>query len=168
MWRTWDLPEEPLPTRERIIGYILELAGGEKRKNLLINCHGLAGNLMLGQGFRKNDIRMFRALAGRFETIWLLTCLVARSLGTPVRGMPDLQPRWDGNTFCASLALAAQCQVVASTEIQASEPITYPYGCIDNFEGLTLMYDKQGNHKVFSQHSSYWEDVHGIAHGADG
>jgi hypothetical protein len=48
--------------------------------------------------------------------------------------------------FCSEIAKAAQCYVVASTELQViGSNRTLPYGCLDTYEGLVLSYGPDGS-----------------------
>jgi hypothetical protein len=48
--------------------------------------------------------------------------------------------------FCSEIAQAAQCYVVASTELQViGVNRVLPYGCLDTYEGLVLSYSPDGS-----------------------
>jgi hypothetical protein len=107
-------------------------------KNLVLNCHGSPGYLRMGQGIGWQDVESFTQIRGLVEKIWIHACRIA--------GRDQVFGERVGDHYCSSLARAARCYVVASTEIQAStRNHTYPYGQIDTFEGLALTWNPEGN-----------------------
>jgi hypothetical protein len=154
MWRTWDLSQKHLTPRQTIISYVATLARsapGGKVKNLVISCHGSPGHLLLGEGFGPDDTGMFFAWEGLIDTIWLTACQVA--LGE------------EGRRFCSNMAGAACSDIIASTETQVSNSATYPYGLIDEFEGLVGAFSPATNGAYATgRNPSAWLDRHGNWH----
>lgn len=153
MWRTWDLPKAPA-SRGRIVSYVAALArqapDGTPLRNLVISCHGTPGYLWLGEGFSENDAALFCGWDGLFEVIWLKGCRVSRDVG---------------RRFCANMAVATGARVVASTEIQTTVAVTYPYGLIDEFEGLVNIFEPEhGRIDVSVRAPSAWQGSNGIWH----
>jgi hypothetical protein len=132
-----------------ILGAVLSAAKeqpGGRLRNLVINCHGLPGELQLGCGITRDLTDRFSMLVVKdksiVDRIWLRSCLVARIDG------PGSQT--DGNLFCSDIAKYAKCIVVASTALQwttikKSFGQSIPYGMLDKFEGTTLVYGPGGN-----------------------
>lgn len=127
-----------------IIGAVVTAAKGTpegKLKNLIINCHGLPGELQLGAGVTTDLTDRFKLLAPDDNplvgTIYLQACLVARIDGA---GSPS-----DGNLFCSAIAKNAKCTVVASTAKQYFGGGDPPYGQMDRYEGTVLVYGPKGN-----------------------
>jgi hypothetical protein len=132
-----------------ILGAVISAAKaqpGGKLKNLVLNCHGLPGQLQMGVGIDRSLTNRFSMLVvdGKplVDTIYLRACLVARIDGP---GSPT-----DGNLFCCEIAKQARAVVVASTALQQtrykkSAGMSIPYGMLDTFEGTTLVYGPEGN-----------------------
>lgn len=127
-----------------ILGAVVKAAGGTKEgklKNLIINCHGLPGELQLGCGITRDLTDRFRMLAPNDSpmvgTIYLQACLVARIDG------PGSST--DGNLFCSAIAKNAKCPVVASTAKQHFAGADPAYGQMDRYEGTVLVYGPKGN-----------------------
>lgn len=127
-----------------ILGAVVSAANGTpegKLKNLIINCHGLPGELQLGAGVTQDLTNRFKMLAPDDKplvgTIYLQACLVARIDGPG--------STTDGNLFCSAIAKNAKCQVVASTAKQYFGGGDPPYGQMDRFEGTVLVYGPEGN-----------------------
>jgi hypothetical protein len=128
-----------------------------KLKNLVINCHGSASYLWLGEGMDRVSAVIFKMLSRPkplVETIWLRACQIAAidSPNNPVVG--------DGNLFCSEIARYAQAVVVASTAIQKAHKSVkvHPYGCLDEFEGTVLYYGPGGgvmDSKTYSKWSMW-------------
>lgn len=152
MWRTWDLPKVPA-RRGTIISYVAALARqapAAQVKNLVISCHGVPGSLLLGEGFGQNDVGLFADWDGLFEVIWLTGCRVSLD---------------SGRFFCGNLAFVTGARVVASTELQVCPRQTYPYGCIDEFEGLVNIFEPEhGQIGVSVRFPSTWQGSDGIWH----
>lgn len=141
MWNTWRISRGE--NRQHIIEWVAEVARGApggKLKNVVFSCHGNSAYLQMGQGFDRTNTAMFSAWRGLVEKIWFRACLVGliTTPGSPTSG--------DGNLFCSEIARAANCYVVASTELQvANTGRVLPFGKLDTFEGLVLSYGPQGN-----------------------
>jgi hypothetical protein len=116
---------------------------GGRLKNLVFNCHGNPGELIMGCGVINNLTDRFKMLAPDdkplVERIYLRSCEVARIVN-PGSGT-------DGNLFCSAIAKYARCIVIASTSVQSTwyGGETLPYGCLDEFEGTELHYGPKGN-----------------------
>ena len=118
-------------------------------ENVVINCHGSPGQLHVGTGNTINAqnvgiMKLLKQGAQKVGTIWIVACEVA---GYP-KGIVQL-----GAYFCAELARAAGCFVVASEKTQYVNPGLYlrgcPKNCIDDYEGTVYRYDANGNQEVF-------------------
>lgn len=141
MWNTWNVSKTE--NRQHIIDWVANVARGApggKLKNVVFSCHGNAAYLQMGEGFDRSHTALFRTWAGLVEKIWFRGCLVA------LIATPGAANSGDGNLFCSEVARAAQCYVVASTELQVAAPgRVLPYGKLDTFEGLVLSYGPAGN-----------------------
>jgi hypothetical protein len=141
MWNSWYIKSTDI--REHIVDWTATVArgaSGGKLKNIVICCHGNAGYLQLGAGFDRSHADLFKPWAGLVDKIWIRACKFAfiQTPGAPTTG--------DGNLFCSALAKAAQCYVVASTELQYTvNQSALPFGKLDGYEGLVLSYGPQGN-----------------------
>lgn len=152
MSTSWDMP--PRVRACDVVYWILyarDHAPEQMLPNVVIDCHGDPGKLYI-RGERAawsidDTINIFNASAfsqlrnKEIGTIWLHSCRVAQN--------PD------GPAFCETLAKASGCYVVASQDTQhtlgnapGKKVYSYPYGCIDNFEGPTYCWDFMG--KMFS------------------
>jgi len=116
--------------------------------NVVINCHGSPGHLLLGEGIGRNDVQLFARWRGLVEKIWIVACKAAyiKSKGSNT----------DGNIFCSELAKHAECYVVAGTETQWFRT-SYPFGKIDSFEGLVLSYGPNGDVTWSHRYPSSWK-----------
>lgn len=132
-------------------------AQGDPLLNVVINCHGAPGQLGIGGAASPMSIadvpffetlKSFRPLS-ELRTLWITAC-------KPARG-----PR--GKTFCAALAKACGCRVVASEDLQYPDPtlarrnaeldyvasrvlgdIPPPFGFLDEYEGTTWQFEPSG------------------------
>jgi hypothetical protein len=158
MWNTWDLFDDHKPTREiaQSINEVASSAPGGRLRNLVLNCHGEPGMLALGQYITRHDLHYFDILRGKIDTVYILACLVARITDTTWvnENVPatlfhgnseNLARSLDGNIFCSELARRIHCTVVVSNAIQTTSGTLFPYGVIDEFEGLVLWYGPAGN-----------------------
>ena len=143
LWNTWNV--SATETVDHMIGWVAQVARGApggKLRNLVFRCHGAPAYLHCGAGIRRSDTARFQAWRGLVDKIWFSACQVAyitpgNSAGGPASG--------DGNMFCSEIAKAAQCHVVASTELQViGSNRVLPYGCLDTYEGLVLSYSPGG------------------------
>jgi hypothetical protein len=140
---------QPIEGVSSILGAVVAAAKaqpGGKLKNLVINCHGLPGQLQLGVGIDRSLTNRFGMLVVDdkpiVEVIYLRSCLVARIDGPG--------STTDGNLFCCEIAKSARATVVASTALQQTRykkslGMSIPYGMLDKFEGTTLVYGPGGN-----------------------
>ncbi|REJ76368.1 MAG: hypothetical protein DWQ47_12235 [Acidobacteria bacterium] len=144
MWNTWNVTTTE--TVEHMLGWIAEVARGApggKLKNLVFRCHGAPAYLQCGEGIRRSDTGLFSALSGLVDKIWFSACQVGYI--TPGTGGNPGPASGDGNMFCSEIARAANCYVVAGTELQViGVNRTLPYGCLDTYEGLVLSYGPSG------------------------
>lgn len=139
-----------------IVNWILHANNGQfgarkqRLENVIINCHGAPGSLFIGgAGNPALDIKnvsVFSALQGcNIGAIWLVACEVANQQGVATGGI--------GKAFCAELAKTAGCDVIASATIQHVNLSFYlrgcPWGCIDDFEGLTYRFKPTGGHLYY-------------------
>ncbi|MFA5122754.1 hypothetical protein [Zavarzinia sp.] len=151
MWNSWDLAsDERVPHIFGWVGQVAAGAAGGKLKNLIINCHGQPGRLLLGVGgVVRSNVGWFRQWRGKVDKIWLTAC---RPGFIQDPGQPS-----DGNLFVGEMAKAANCYVVASTETQWFQSNrTYPFGQIDTFEGLVLSYAPDGSVSWSHRYASNW------------
>lgn len=142
MWNSWDVKRnEP---SQHIISWVAEVARGApggKLKNLVIQCHGAQGHLLIGQGFNRKNVDLFAGLSGLVDKIWVVACKTAYI--DPLCRAAKCSH--DGNAFCSEMAQAAQCTVVASTAEQINVRKTYPFGVIPSYEGMVLSYGPNGS-----------------------
>jgi hypothetical protein len=153
----WTWKMQPNATARDLANWVLHAnhgqfgAQGQRLENIIINCHGDAGQLYIGgtraAAFRIADVGNFGVLQGHdIGTIWLVACEVARGRGTAAGQ--------DGMAFCAALAQAAGCDVVAGGEDQHVEFGFYlrgcPWGCIDEFEGVAYRFKPTGGYVWYS------------------
>lgn len=120
--------------------------------NVVINCHGAPGGMILGEKelifdeknpyewIYSGNVSTFSVLKGRgLGTIWLVACEVAKGA--------------TGKQFCSDLAKAAGCNVVAADKKQRVNFGFYlrscPDNCIDRFEGTAFRWDPQGRQEVY-------------------
>jgi hypothetical protein len=153
MWNTWLVPAGD--TRTHIVSWVAQVAAkapGRKLKNVVLNCHGNSSYLQLGEGFDRRHTNLFKLWRGKVDKIWIRACLVARiqHAGATTTG--------DGNLFCSELARAAQCHVVAPTELQVeSRGLVLPFGKIDTYEGLLVSYSPDGKIHWSHRYPSTWK-----------
>jgi hypothetical protein len=126
-----------------------KIASGNFLKNVVINCHGSPGHLHIGEGNTINShnvglMKMLRIGGQKIGTIWIVACEAA---GYP-KSIVQI-----GAYFCAEMARAAGCYVVASNQLQYVNPGFYlrfcPPNCIDNYEGMVYRWDAIGNQETF-------------------
>lgn len=154
MMFTWNLPRGA--SAQQIVNWVLHAKDGyfgakrNRLENIIINCHGQPGALLLGgenhPGLDIGSVNIFSALNGlNIGTIWLVACQVASQKGVAAGGT--------GKTFCAALARTAGCDVIASAMNQHVNFGFYlrgcPWGCIDDYEGLTYRFKPTGGHTYF-------------------
>ncbi|MEM9463015.1 MAG: hypothetical protein AAGF11_53230 [Myxococcota bacterium] len=127
-------------------------APGGTLANLVFTAHGSPAFFQLGVGLSSSTMAPFAAIKGKVHKIWFRGCLVARITGPQTATHGDGAAlrqmglnNGDGHVFIASFARLTGCYVVAPTEMQASNRLTYPAGQMDSYEGLVLSYDPQGN-----------------------
>jgi len=124
-------------------------AAGNHLENVVINCHGSPGHLYVGENntIDSQNVGIMKLLkngGAKIGTIWLVACEVA---GYP-KSIVQI-----GSYFCAELAKAAGCYVVASEQLQYVNPGLYlrlcPDNCIDDYEGVVYRWDANGTQEVF-------------------
>ena len=140
MWKTAELPRGV--NAMNVVNWIhwgIEHSPELYLHNVIINCHGAPGALLIGgDGSNKiecGNVGVFNSLRqkGAVGTIWLVACRVAENSGMGY-------PKWFlGPKFCSALAQAAGCEVAAADVKQRVDvPYNYfyhPFGTIDDFEG---------------------------------
>jgi hypothetical protein len=145
MWNTWNVTTTE--TVDHMIGWVAQVARtapGGKLRNVVFRCHGGPAYLQCGAGISRGDTNKFRAWRGLVDKIWFSACLVGYI--TPGSSGAPGPAAGDGNMFCSEIARAAQCYVVAGTELQViGVNRVLPYGCLDTYEGLVLSYSPAGN-----------------------
>jgi hypothetical protein len=144
---------------ENVVAKILVAANNtpeQHLKNVVINCHGSWGTLYVGTGHTINTgnlgvMRLLQRTGPKVDTIWLVACLVA-GFNDPQYHRRQLPVKL-GAFFCAALAKAAGCYVVAAEKTQYVNPGFYlrlcPKYCIDDFEGPVYRWDRNGAEEVF-------------------
>lgn len=157
MSTTWDMPRRARPTDVLYwILYALDHTPEKKLPNVVIDCHGDSGKLFVGgedawsihDSLNIFNVGVFNQLKGKkVGTIWLHSCWVA----WPPEGM----------TFCEALAEEAGCNIVASQYAQhtagaapGKKIFSYPYGCIDDFEGPTYCWNGKGKKYQIGQNGA--------------
>lgn len=168
MWNTWDVAA--IKSASDVVEWVRSVAlgaPGGKLKNLVFSCHGAPARIAIGTGIRTADIPLFGRWVenGRplVEKVWFRCCRVA--FITPAPGGTGVAAGGDGNVFCSSLAKAAKCYVVASTELQiGTVGRTLPFGKIDSFEGLVLSYGPGGDVTWSHRYPSGWQQGGGNWH----
>jgi hypothetical protein len=155
MWQTKKLPR--YTNIHDVVSWILWGINSSPEMyldNVVINCHGAPGGLIVGvkelifdeakpyEWIYSGNLGVFNQLKSRgsLGTIWLVACEVAKGA--------------DGKHFCAQLAKTAGCSVVAADKKQRVNAGFYlqscPDNCIDKFEGTAYRWDKGGNQEVYS------------------
>lgn len=118
-------------------------------ENVVINCHGSPGHLYVGENNTINRgnlgiMNLLKSNGQKVGTLWLVACTIV--------GYPHSIVQI-GSYFCAELARAAGCYVVAAQQFQYVNPGLYlrfcPANCIDDYEGTVYRWDKNGNQEVF-------------------
>ena len=152
----WTWKTLPGATAGEIVNWILHANNGQfgarkqRLENVIINCHGTPGSLWIGgtshPGLHSGNIGVFSALQRcNIGTIWLVACEVAAQQGVATGGV--------GKTFCADLAKTTGCEVIASAATQHVNLGFYlrgcPWGCIDDYEGLTYRFKPTGGHLYY-------------------
>lgn len=142
------MPEGASPSD---VAYWIKLAVDRSKdlalKNVVINCHGLPGELYVGGENKRpitlSDLDVFSKLRTKdIGTIWLVGCFVATGQ--------------NGMQFCSRLAITFGCFVVGANDSQFVERRftrgKVPVGAIDDFEGAAYWFNPSGSHEVFSIH----------------
>ena len=144
MWNTWNVTTtETVAHMLSWVAQVARSAPGGKLRNLVFRCHGGPASLQMGAGINRSHTAQFRAWRGLVDKIWMSACLVGRVV--PGTGGNPGPASGDGNMFCAEIARAAHCHVVASTELQViGTNRILPYGCLDTFEGLVQSWSPSG------------------------
>lgn len=139
-----------------IVNWILHANNGQfgarrqRLENVIINCHGTPGSLLIGgtgsPALSLGNVSVFSTLQGcDIGAIWLVACEVAAQQGVATGGV--------GKAFCAELAKTAGCDVIASAATQYVNLSFHlrgcPWGCIDDFEGLTYRFKPTGGHMYY-------------------
>jgi hypothetical protein len=124
-------------------------APGGRLKSLVLNCHGLPGYLIMGQGFSHANVQAFQQWRGLVDTIWITACQIAsRKYSQPqVRKIKDIGPCEvsDGFLFCQRIAMNTQAHVVASLDTQEAPNGAISKGNLDSFEGAHFCWKPDGS-----------------------
>lgn len=137
MWATYTLPAQTqvYATVAHIL-YAESCVGDQFLHNVVINCHGLPGELLIGTGINFSTLGPFAALRDKeVGRIWLVACNVHK--GAALVGSK-------GHDFCVALAQASGCTVMAADTFQYEYEDFLPFGYIDDFEGTLYAYDGSG------------------------
>lgn len=144
MWNTWNVPKSK--SVKEIVEWVAEVArsaSGGYLETLVINCHGRAGKISIGQGIRIYNVAEFNVLKkeGLVNRIWVKACEVAR--------IEKAGTKTDGNYLCYRLAQESGAYVKASKNRQWISPDfplidEYPYGFVDDWEGTVYTWNPQG------------------------
>lgn len=166
MWATWDVPKT-LPTASIVdwIASAVDQSSEMALKNVILNSHGLPGEIYMGNGGKPIDEKAisadtaFKKLRSKsIGTIWIVACLVGskpfRDSEPPCRMYPN-----DGPSFCSKLATIVGCDVIASDASQTVSPgfefyARLPFtgtGMIDDYEGNVTRYGPDGSRKRIGQ-----------------
>jgi hypothetical protein len=155
---------DPTATVHVVVGKIIAAAKSVPEgslKNVVINCHGSPGLLHIGAATTINTGNVSAMGLVRHghlvETIWIVACSVAGGHGIGYRDRrgryADIIPGPLGAHFCAELAKAAGCYVVAGERTQFVNPGFYlkfsPDNCIDDYEGRVYRWDANGKEERF-------------------
>jgi hypothetical protein len=155
----------------------------DRLRCLVINAHGQAALIGLGRhGICLKNLEQFgNAIQGKFHRIEILSCNVARIQRDHVPW--HMHPRWgpnaqpirmrflpgDGHHFCARLAQLSGAFVRAATEPQshAQNHVVFPSGWIDNYEGLSVVYNPAGE-LIHTERTASFDDVAAANAGFEG
>jgi hypothetical protein len=161
MWNTWEVPANDTP--EHILSWTATVADGApggRLHSVIINCHGFYNNLTrqgtggyglsLGTGILRADTPKFAKLKGKVTAIWITACGAARI--SPLNTAGD----GDGNLFCSEIARQAGAYVYAATTLQYHD-IFLRANRIDDYEGLTLRYNPQGQVDWSHNYGQAWD-----------
>lgn len=135
MWQGWTMPKGA--TVRDVVYWILYARDQTPElwlRNVVINCHGLDGQLFVGGDkqptINRSNVDAFGELRGKeIGTIWLVACMVANSI--------------KGKEFCQTMSQLAGCSIVAADANQYGV-WWLPFGCVDNYEGHTYEWDGSG------------------------
>jgi hypothetical protein len=129
------------------IGYACDHAPELELKHVVLNTHGSDGVIYVGrnasgeESIDISNVDVFSALRNKdIGTIWTNGCSVAETTY--------------GRRFCARLAVAVGCDVVAGDTTQVCWPqvfgaILMPSGDIDDFEGTVYRWSAAGTEEKF-------------------
>lgn len=177
MWNSWLVPATAGPSA--VFGHInnvIASAPGRFLKNLIFHGHGDSGGVNIGSlRIGVNCESHFKRLGGKVEHIWFVSCQTAsnvqidcvtsrqaehrvasdrrlrqeaRNAGLTARSFVR-QRVFSGSYFCRMVAVAANCNVTASYDIQYGGPEIansgfLPYGVIESFEGVVMTWSPSG------------------------
>jgi len=140
-------------SRENLVNCVAAIAAGApggRLKNLVLNCHGAPGYLIMGEEFWAPHTNLFERWAGLIDNIWITACQIASRCPATAYAWPDWlknigQPG-DGYLFCREIAIRARSNVIASV-VNQEPPINtgIPNGHIDAFEGMVLCFGPTGD-----------------------
>jgi hypothetical protein len=140
-------------SRENLVGCVAAIAAGTpggRLKNLVLNSHGVAGYLIMGEGFWAPHTKLFERWAGLIDNIWITACAIASRCAATEYEWPEWLKKigepGDGYAFCREIAIRAHANVVASAANQETPNHNrIPEGYIDAFEGMVLCFRPTGD-----------------------
>lgn len=141
---TWNLPKGA--TAHDVVSRILDAQDySPDLQNVVINAHGASGRFFAGglgrRSIKRGNVDLFGMLRNKITcTIWILACQVAKGS--------------KGGDFCAAMARAVDCNVIASTIDQFAERISYPFGYIDYYEAPVFRWNPAGALSICSSDGS--------------
>ena len=154
MKTTWNMPTGASPSDVVFwISHMVDRSPDLWLRNVVINCHGLPGQLFVGgknsSPIALKDLGLFAKLRTKdIGTIWLVGCLVATGA--------------NGLHFCSQLAITVGCDVVGANDSQFVERRyvrgNCPFGTIDDFEGTAYRFSPSGSKEVLSIHDPHAEE----------
>jgi len=138
-------------SRHNIVNAVANYAAsapGGRLKSLVLNCHGIPGYLIMGEGFGQAKVQVFQQWNGLVDTIWITACQIAsRKYGQPqMKKIKDVGPCEvsDGFLFCQRIAMNSKAHVVASLHTQEAADREIPKGNLDSFEGTHFCWKPDG------------------------
>ena len=145
MWQTWKMPKTA--TALNVVNWInwaVDHSPELYLYNVIINCHGNAGVLRIGEDYRMTvkDVGLFAPLRKKaaIGRIWLVACKVANGLG---------------KQFCSELAVTTGCHVIGGDDDQQIDVEFYCNFCpseyIDDFEGNAWIFSPAGGYELWDR-----------------
>lgn len=141
---SWNLPKGATP--HDVVSRILDGQDySPDLQNVVINSHGSSGKIWAGGlnrlSIKRSNVDLFGLLRNKITcTIWIFGCEVAKGA--------------KGSNFCANMAKAASCNVIASDIVQLAPGISHPYGYIDYYEGTVYRWNPSGTLSICSSNGA--------------